>query len=140
MGRDKPWKVKYIGLGNEVWGCGGEMRAEYGIDVPRRYAYFLNAPDGQTLTKVAGGPTANLQGYEEFTDTVKKNAKELFGAVGFQALSLHYYAGPAGDDEDLSRLSVVGAKNTPPGTRAVGFSEDKWGQLPAKRESDRAGN
>ncbi len=26
-GRDKPWKVKYFGVGNETWGCGGNMRA-----------------------------------------------------------------------------------------------------------------
>jgi alpha-N-arabinofuranosidase len=135
-GRDKPWKVKYVGLGNEVWGCGGEMRAGYAIDVTRRYAYYVNAPEGQNLIKVAGGPTANLPGYEEFTDTVMKNAKDLFGNIGFQALSLHYYAGPAGDDEDLS---VVGAKNVPPGTRAVGFSEDKWASyLRSARAIDQA--
>jgi alpha-N-arabinofuranosidase len=122
-GRDKPWTVKYVGLGNEVWGCGGEMRADYAIDVTRRYAYFIKAPEGQTLTKVAGGPTANLPGYEDFTDTVMKNAKDLFGNIGFQALSLHYYAGPAGNNEDLS---MVGAKNAPSTSRAVGFSEDKW--------------
>ena len=122
-GRDKPWKVKYVGLGNEVWGCGGEMRAEYAIDVTRRYAYFVNAPEGQTFLKVAGGPTANLPGYEDFTDTVMKNAQDLFGTIGFQALSLHYYAGPVGEE---GNLSVVGAKNVPPATRAVGFSEDKW--------------
>ncbi len=28
-GRSKPWKVKYWGIGNEAWGCGGNMTAEY---------------------------------------------------------------------------------------------------------------
>ena len=35
-GRDEPWKVKYWGLGNETWGCGGNMRAEYYVDVYRQ--------------------------------------------------------------------------------------------------------
>ena len=26
-GRDKPWDVHYFGIGNETWGCGGNMRA-----------------------------------------------------------------------------------------------------------------
>ena len=32
-GRKDPWKLPYIGLGNELWGCGGNMRAEYAADV-----------------------------------------------------------------------------------------------------------
>ena len=121
--------MKYVGIGNEVWGCGG-------IDVTRRYANFRGAPEGQSLVTVASGPTANLAGYEEFTDTVMKNAKDLFGNVGFQALSLHYYAVPTSDDEDLS---LIGAKNVPPTPRAIGFSEDKWANyLRSARAIERA--
>ena len=40
-GRENPWKVKYWGIGNEAWGCGGNMRAEYYADVYRQYATFL---------------------------------------------------------------------------------------------------
>lgn len=126
-GRDKPWNAKYVGIGNEVWGCGGEMRAEYAIDETRRYANFLKAPEGQSLIKVAAGPTANLPGYEEFTDTVMRSARDLFGNIGFQALSLHYYAGPVADEKDLS---IAGDRNAPPVSRAIGFSEDAHsGQL-----------
>ncbi len=42
-GRDTPWKVKYWGIGNEAWGCGGNMRPEYYVDVYRQYATFLSA-------------------------------------------------------------------------------------------------
>src|SRR3990170_5693118 len=35
-GREKPWKVKYIGVGNETWGCGGAMTPEYSADLHRR--------------------------------------------------------------------------------------------------------
>jgi len=40
-GRKEPWNVKYWGVGNEAWGCGGNMRAEYYADVYRKYATFL---------------------------------------------------------------------------------------------------
>ena len=33
-GRKDPWKLPYIGLGNELWGCGGNMRAEYAAGEP----------------------------------------------------------------------------------------------------------
>ena len=35
-GRLKPWKVKYFGVGNESWGCGGNMRPEYSADLHKR--------------------------------------------------------------------------------------------------------
>jgi alpha-L-arabinofuranosidase len=28
-GRAEPWKVPFIGIGNETWGCGGNMTADY---------------------------------------------------------------------------------------------------------------
>ncbi len=40
-GRTEPWKVKYWGLGNEAWGCGGNMTAEYYANVYRQYATFM---------------------------------------------------------------------------------------------------
>ena len=41
-GREKPWKLKYLGIGNENWGCGGNMRPEYYVDQYRQYqAYCL---------------------------------------------------------------------------------------------------
>ena len=32
-GREKPWKLKYFGIGNENWGCGGNMRPQYYADL-----------------------------------------------------------------------------------------------------------
>jgi alpha-N-arabinofuranosidase len=40
-GREKPWKLKYFGLGNENWGCGGNMTPEYYADEYKRYATFV---------------------------------------------------------------------------------------------------
>jgi alpha-N-arabinofuranosidase len=40
-GRKEPWNVKYWGVGNEVWGCGGNMKPEYYANVYRQYATFM---------------------------------------------------------------------------------------------------
>jgi alpha-N-arabinofuranosidase len=54
-GREKPWKVAFFGVGNETWGCGGNMRPEYYADLYRRYATFLKSPEGNRPKKVASG-------------------------------------------------------------------------------------
>jgi alpha-N-arabinofuranosidase len=54
-GREKPWKVKFWGLGNEAWGCGGNMRPEYYADVYRRYATFMTGTWNSPLFRIASG-------------------------------------------------------------------------------------
>jgi len=54
-GRDKAWKVKFWGVGNESWGCGGSMRPEYYSDLYRRYATYCRNYDGNQLFKIASG-------------------------------------------------------------------------------------
>ena len=56
-GRDKPWKVKYLGVGNESWGCGGNMRPEFYADLYRRYATYCRNFGDNRLFKVAVGPS-----------------------------------------------------------------------------------
>ena len=119
-GRDKPWQIKYFGLGNELFGCGGNMRAEYAADVTRRYSKFVNEPPGQGLVKVAGGPDPNfaLPDYTIFADTMMNNVQGGFGELNFQALSLHYYA-------DYT-LTPADERTTPVNKRATGFTESDW--------------
>ena len=55
-GRDKPWKVQYWGIGNEAWGCGGNMTPEYYANVFRRYTTFMNNwIKGGHLYRIASG-------------------------------------------------------------------------------------
>ncbi len=42
-GHEEPWKVRYWGIGNEAWGCGGEMRAEHYVDVYRTFVTFMSS-------------------------------------------------------------------------------------------------
>ncbi|MHC4521622.1 MAG: alpha-N-arabinofuranosidase, partial [Planctomycetota bacterium] len=55
-GRDKPWKLKYFGVGNENWGCGGRMRPDYYADLYRRYATYVRNFGGNRVFKIACGP------------------------------------------------------------------------------------
>ena len=54
-GRDKPWDVHYFGIGNETWGCGGNMTPEYYADLFRQYATYVKAPRGKRPKIVASG-------------------------------------------------------------------------------------
>src|SRR5215213_1473313 len=54
-GHARPFNVKYWGVGNENWGCGGNMTAEFYADQYKRYAsYAKNYPNAR-LRKIAGG-------------------------------------------------------------------------------------
>ena len=55
-GRDKPWKVKFWGVGNENWGCGGHMSAEGYAEHYRRYATYCRNYSDNSLERIAGGP------------------------------------------------------------------------------------
>lgn len=57
-GRDKPWKVKFWGVGNENWGCGGNMTAEEYANNYRRYATFCKNYGDNELFKIVGGPNS----------------------------------------------------------------------------------
>lgn len=82
-GRDKSWKVKYLGVGNESWGCGGSMRPEYYSDLYRRYATYCRNYDGHKLFKIASGAS----------DYDYNWTQVLMERVGHRmdGLSLHYY-------------------------------------------------
>lgn len=82
-GRTEPWRVKYIGVGNESWGCGGSMRPEYYADLYRRYSTFCRDYDGNRLFKIASG--ASDYDYN-WTDVLMQRA-----AGNMNGLSLHYY-------------------------------------------------
>ena len=82
-GRNKPWNVKYLGVGNESWGCGGNMRPEYYADLYRRYSTYCRNFDGNNLYKIASG--ASDYDYN-WTDVLMKQVGDRMNG-----LSLHYY-------------------------------------------------
>lgn len=86
-GQEDAWGVKYWGIGNEAWGCGGNMRPEYYGDLCRQYSTYLrNYDDGTSIFKIASG--ANADDYR-WTKVVMERAGHLIDCV-----SLHYYTLP----------------------------------------------
>lgn len=83
-GREEPWKVKYFGVGNENWGCGGNMYPEYYSDLYRRYATFCKNYSGNRLYRIACG--ASDYDYN-WTDVMMHRVGRQM-----QGLSLHYYS------------------------------------------------
>jgi len=85
-GRPNPWHVKYWGLGNEAWGCGGNMKVEYYANVYRQYATFMtNWNNSDRIYRIASG--ASDADYH-WTEVLMKELP----ANMFDALGLHHYS------------------------------------------------
>jgi alpha-N-arabinofuranosidase len=116
-GRIEPWKIPFIGIGNETWGCGGNMTAEFYSDVYRQYVSVLG-PYGMLIAS-----DANSDDYA-WTETFLTRALHRHPAdvpttlayIGKQSqvgmISVHFYTFSGND----------WGKKSP----AVGFSEDDW--------------
>lgn len=85
-GHEEPWKVKYFGVGNENWGCGGNMTPEFYANMYRRYQTYCRNYGDNKLFKIACGP--NVDDYD-WTEGVMKVASNFM-----DGLSLHYYTVP----------------------------------------------
>lgn len=103
-GQEQPWKLKYFGVGNENWGCGGNMRAEYYADQYRRYATYVRNFGDNKIYKIAGG--ASVEDYHWTEVLMREAGKQMDG------LSLHYYTRVSKD------WSVQGS--------ATEFEENQW--------------
>jgi len=104
-GRDEPWRVPYFGVGNENWGCGGNMRPEYYADLFRRYNTFVKNYDrDHPVYRIACGSNG---GDLNWTEVLMSQAGRQMNG-----LSLHYYTLPTGN------WSRKGS--------ATEFGEDQW--------------
>ena len=100
-GHEKPWKLDYFGVGNENWGCGGNMTPEYYANLYRRYQTYVRHYDSAApIKKVCCGP--NVADYF-WTEGVLKTCfaqpqpdEDVHGFM--DALSLHYYTIPNDGD------------------------------------------
>ncbi|MBD0378953.1 alpha-N-arabinofuranosidase [Paenibacillus sedimenti] len=103
-GREEPWRVRYFGVGNENWGCGGNMRPEYYADLYRRYQTYVRNYGENKIHRIACGP--NVDDYH-WMETLMKEAGKMMDAI-----SLHYY-------------TIAGDSWQHKGS-ATGFSNDEW--------------
>ncbi|MCE5267855.1 MAG: alpha-N-arabinofuranosidase [Planctomycetaceae bacterium] len=101
-GRQQPWKLTYFGVGNECWGCGGNMTPEYYADQYRRYSTFVRS--SSPVFKIACGPCADDY---HWTEVLMRQC-----GGNMDGLSLHYYCGTGNKSRSATR-----------------FDEDDWFHL-----------
>ena len=82
-GREAAWELPYFGVGNESWGCGGNMRPEYYADEYRRYQTYVRQFRERPSYKIACG--ANAKDWK-WTEVLMERAGGYM-----DGLSLHYY-------------------------------------------------
>lgn len=82
-GRDAAWRLPYFGVGNESWGCGGSMTAEYYANEYRRYQTYVRKFGDYPVFKIACGAS---DGNYHWTEVLMERAGGLM-----DGLSLHYY-------------------------------------------------
>jgi alpha-L-arabinofuranosidase len=99
-GREKPWNVRFWGIGNEAWGCGGNMTAEYYANVYKTNATFIAGGWSNTrLFRVACGA-----GGDDFhwTEVMMRDIPRGL----LEGVALHYYSvidwGKKGSATDFS--------------------------------------
>ena len=89
-GHAEPWKVDYFGVGNENWGCGGNMRPEYYADLFRRYQSYVKQYGPNKIYKIACGPGTSMEDPNwRWTEVLMANA-----APYMDGISMHYYTVP----------------------------------------------
>ena len=118
-GQDRPWKLKYFGVGNENWGCGGRMTPEYYADLYRRYGLYARNYGENRLFRIACGPRNDDYHWTEVL-MEKAGAEGLLGGPYMDGLALHYY---------------TSVKRLPDGTRegsATEFDESGWMDIISK--------
>lgn len=104
-GREEPWKVDYLTVGNETWGCGGNLRPAAYADFYAQYMTFAKAENGDPVRIVSGSHDANIEYSDEVL--VHPAMDELA-----QGISVHFYTLPTSDWADKGD--------------ATGFAEDEW--------------
>ena len=108
-GRQEPWNVRFWGIGNESWGCGGNMRPEYYADELKRYASFLPAYGRVRPFRIVTGPNDENYGWME---VMMREAGRMIDGV-----DLHHYL-----------LTGSWAKKG----QATIFTEAEWAELMQK--------
>jgi alpha-N-arabinofuranosidase len=141
-GHNDPWKVKFWGVGNENWGCGGNMTAEFYADQYKRYAIYCRNYGSNRLYKIAGGPSSGdyhwmevlmknvspwqMNGVSVHNYTVPNNWREKGSATEFS--EEEYFTTIKKTlfmDELVTRHSSVMDQYDP--EKRVGLMVDEWG-------------
>lgn len=140
-GHQEPWAVKYFGVGNENWGCGGNMRPEYYADLYRQYQTYVRNYGDNCIHRIACGPNSDDYNWMEvlmreaarFMDSITLHYYTVPGpweqkgaATGYEASEYFTTLEKALHMEELiTRHSVIMDKYDP--EKRVGLIVDEWG-------------
>ena len=114
-GHPAPWKVGFLGIGNESWDCGGNMTADYYLSQLKIYSRFVRnfnpaQQDKEQMLKIAVGPG---DAGTEWTETIMKAWQHHHWSWDLDGLSMHSYTVP----------------HWPPSYKSVGFGEAEYGEI-----------
>ena len=117
-GRGAPYKVGYLGIGNESWDCGGNMTPDYYLSQLKIYSRFVRnfnpaQQDKQQMLKIAVGPGGDEPRWTEWTETIMKAYQHHTWSWDINGLSMHSY--------------TVG--HWPPSFASVGFGDTEYAQI-----------
>jgi len=116
-GHPAPYKVDYLGIGNESWDCGGNMTPDYYLSQLKLYSRFVRNynPDRQQrqMLRIAVGPGGSGPRWTEWTETIMKAYQQRTWSWDIHGLSLHSY-------------TVV---KWPPSYKSAGFGETEYAQI-----------
>ena len=117
-GHPDPYKVAFLGIGNESWDCGGNMTPDYYLSQLKIYSRFVRnfnpaQQDKQQMLKIAVGPGGSESRWTEWTDAIMKAYQNHTWSWDMNGLSMHSY-------------TVV---KWPPSFASVGFGETEYAQI-----------
>jgi alpha-N-arabinofuranosidase len=117
-GHPAPYKIAFLGIGNESWDCGGNMTAAEYLAQLRIYSRFVRnfnpaQQDANKMLRIAVGPGGDGPRWTEWTETIMKAWQAHQWSWDMEGLSLHNY-------------TVV---RWPPAYKSVGFGEAEYGQI-----------
>jgi alpha-N-arabinofuranosidase len=117
-GHPAPYKVAFLGIGNESWDCGGNMTPDYYLSQLKIYIRFVrnfnpSQQDQQQMLKIAAGPGGSESRWTEWTEAIMKAYQSRTWSWDMNGLSLHSY-------------TVV---KWPPSYASVGFGETEYAQI-----------
>ncbi len=121
-GHPKPYEVSFVGIGNETWGCGGNMTATHYADVYRAYVSALRAPSRQLIAS-----DANSDDYD-WTATLLDKALYRHTRAFAESAELAYVSRQPQIDMMSIHFYTFSGNDWSKKSPALGFSASEWAQ------------
>jgi len=114
-GHPAPYRIGFLGIGNESWDCGGNMTPDSYLSQLKIYSRFVRnfnpaQQDKQQMLKIAVGPGGGEPRWTEWTEAIMMAYEHHSWSWDINGLSMHSY-------------TVV---RWPPSFKSVGFTETEY--------------